>query len=123
MDILKSLKNSIIVSLQAAKNEPLYDESCITALAKTIVEMGGINALRLAGERDIKNIKKMYPDVVTIGITKPDIIPENYKEIVYITPIVKDCAVLIEAGADVIAFDATMRPAPKTEQREFKRFN
>lgn len=108
-EILKKLKNNIIVSLQATKGEPLYDENCIVALAETIITLGGANALRLAGVRDIKNIKKMFPNVTVIGITKPDKIPNNYKELVYITPSVEDCEKLIQAGADIVAFDGTKR--------------
>ncbi len=115
MNALEIIKNNVIISLQAAKGEPLYDENCIIALAKTLVELGGVKALRLAGERDIKNIKKLYPDVVVIGITKPDIIPQNYKEIVYITPNIFDCEKIINAGADIVAFDATMRERGRGE--------
>ncbi|MBR2068887.1 MAG: putative N-acetylmannosamine-6-phosphate 2-epimerase [Candidatus Gastranaerophilales bacterium] len=116
MNILNKLKNEIIVSLQASYNEPLYDENCIIAFAKTLVELGGVKALRLAGERDIKNIKKMYPDIIVIGITKPKIIPKNYKELVYITPNVADCKTIINAGADIVAFDGTMRKRPNGEE-------
>ena len=59
MTILEKLKNEIIVSIQAMPNEPLYDKSCINALAKSVIDLGGAKALRLAGARDIKNIKKM----------------------------------------------------------------
>ena len=38
--------------------------------------------------------------------------PKNWKEIVYITPTVKDVIDLIEAGADVIALDGTQRKRP-----------
>lgn len=115
MDILKSLKNEIIVSIQAMPDEPLYDEICINAMAKSVINLGGANALRLAGERDIKNIKKMFKDIIVIGITKPSKIPENYKELVYITPTVADCKKIIEAGADIIAFDGTLRERPNGE--------
>ena len=108
-NILNKLKNNLIVSLQAMPDEPLYDENCIIAFAKTIVALGGANALRLAGERDIKNIKKLFPEIAVIGITKPNKIPKNYKELVYITPSVKDCEKIINAGADIVAFDGTMR--------------
>jgi len=118
MDILNKLNNNIIVSIQAAYNEPLYDENCIIALAKTIVNLGGIKALRLAGERDIKNIKKLFPEIVVIGITKPKIIPENFEELVYITPHVEDCKKIIEAGADIVAFDGTMRQRGNNETLE-----
>ena len=116
MNILNNLKNQIIVSLQASSNEPLYDENCIMAMAKSLIELGGVRALRLAGERDIKNIKKLYPDIIIIGITKPDKIPENYKELVYITPTVSDCEKVINAGADIVAFDGTMRKRANDEK-------
>ncbi|MBE7707099.1 MAG: putative N-acetylmannosamine-6-phosphate 2-epimerase [Cyanobacteria bacterium SIG27] len=115
MNILENLKNELIVSIQAMPNEPLYDEICINAMAKSIVELGGAKALRLAGERDIKNIKKMFPNVIVIGITKPSQIPANYKELVYITPTIDDCKRVIEAGADIVAFDGTMRNRPNNE--------
>ena len=108
--ILNKIKNKIIVSSQAQKNEPLYNEIAMNALIETIVVLGKTDCLRLAGARDIKNTKEKFGDsVVVIGITKPDIIPVNYKELVYITPNIEDANSLIEAGADIIAFDATKR--------------
>jgi len=118
MDILQKIKNQIIVSIQAMPEEPLYDENCIIAMAKSIINLGGINAVRLAGQRDIKNIKKLFPNIVVIGITKPNKIPENYKELVYITPTINDCKKIIEAGADIIALDGTMRKRPNDEKLE-----
>ena len=59
MDIFKKIDKQIIVSLQAMPDEPLYDENCIMAFAKSLIELGDIQTLRLAGERDIKNIKKI----------------------------------------------------------------
>lgn len=108
--ILNKIKNKIIVSSQAQKNEPLYNEIAMNALIETIVVLGKTDCLRLAGVRDVKNTKEKFGDsVVVIGITKPDIIPVNYKELVYITPNIEDANSLIEAGADIIAFDATKR--------------
>lgn len=108
--ILNKIKNKIIVSSQAQKNEPLYNETAMNALIETIVVLGKTDCLRLAGARDVKNTKEKFGDsVVAIGITKPDIIPVNYKELVYITPNIEDANSLIEAGADIIAFDATKR--------------
>ena len=118
MDILNKIKKELIISIQAMPDEPLYDENCITALAKSVIDLAGVKALRLAGERDIKNIKKLFPNVIVIGITKPSKIPDNYKELVYITPTVEDCKKIIEAGADIIAFDGTMRPRPNNEKIE-----
>lgn len=115
MDILNRLKNNVIISLQAAYGEPLYEENCILAMAKSIVTLGGASALRLAGKRDIKNIKTMFPDIVVIGITKPKRIPDDYRELVYITPTLRDCKDVIEAGADIVALDGTKRTRPNDE--------
>ena len=114
--ILEKLKNQIIVSVQAMPNEPLYEESCIIAMMKSVVN-GGAKGLRLAGARDIKNAKKLF-DIPIIGLTKPDKLPDNWKEIVYITPTLKEVNELIEANADIIATDATQRPRPKESLKE-----
>lgn len=106
-EILKKIKNNVIISVQAQANEPLYDEKCMLAMMQSVIN-GGASALRVANVRDVKNAKENF-DVPIIGITKPNIIPQNYKELVYITPTVKDCVGLIDAGADIIAFDATAR--------------
>ena len=114
-NILSQLKNQIIVSIQAMPNEPLYEENSMLAMIKSVIELGGASAVRLAGYRDIQNTKKLFPNVLTIGITKPSKIPENYKELVYITPTIENCKEIIEAGADIVAFDGTKRKRPNNE--------
>lgn len=113
-EILNKLKNQIIVSVQSSFGEPLYDENVMIAMIKSVIA-GGATALRLAGARDIKNAREICPKIPIIGITKPKIIPENFEELVYITPSTGDCRVVIEAGADVVAFDGTMRKRPSEE--------
>ena len=109
-EILEKIKNKLIISSQAAKSEPLYDKKAMFALIDTVVMLGNIDSLRLAGDRDVKYAKKKYKDnIAVIGITKPDKIPDNYKELVYITPTVDDAKKIIKAGADIIAFDSTVR--------------
>lgn len=108
MNIIEKLKNQVIVSVQAMPNEPLYAEECLTAMMKSVIN-GGAKALRLAGARDVKNAKNLF-EVPVIGLTKPDKLPENWLEVVYITPTLKDVKNLIAAGADIIAVDATKRP-------------
>lgn len=113
-DILNRIKGTVIVSVQAMPNEPLYLEQCMIGMMKSVVN-GGAGALRLAGARDVKNAKKLF-NLPIIGLTKPNIIPKNYKELVYITPNIKDVIELVEAGADVIATDATKRKRPNNEK-------
>lgn len=110
MDAITRLKNKVVVSVQAMPNEPLYVENCMVAMMKSVVK-GGAGGLRVAGVRDVKNAKALT-DIPVIGITKPEVIPQNFKEIVYITPTLNDVISLIDAGADIIAFDGTQRPRP-----------
>lgn len=107
-NILDQIKNSVIVSCQAQADEPFYDAIAMGAMIKSVVN-GGAEGLRLAGMRDIKMARKLYPEMPIIGITKPAIIPQNYKELVYITPSLEDVELVAAAGADIVAFDATLR--------------
>lgn len=107
MDIINRLKNKVVVSCQAMPNEPFYNEICMIAMMKSVIK-GGAGALRVAGARDVRNAKGLF-DVPVIGLTKPAVIPPNWKEIVYITPSIKDTLELIKAGADIVAFDGTKR--------------
>ena len=108
MEVINKIKNKIIVSVQAMPDEPLYKEDCMVAMMQSVVA-GGAGGLRVAGVRDVKNAKTIF-DLPVIGLTKPDKLPKNWQEIVYITPNVEDVKILIEAGADIIAFDGTSRP-------------
>ena len=106
MTIINDFKGKIIVSSQAMPNEPLYEGNAMLAMMKSVIN-GGAEILRVAGARDVRNAKKL--GVKVIGITKPEKLPENWKSVVYITPDLKDVDELIEADADVIAFDGTLR--------------
>lgn len=108
--MINRLKNKVVVSVQAMPSEPLYLEKCMAAMMKSVVK-GGAGGLRVAGVRDVQNAKTLF-DVPIIGITKPDVIPANWQEIVYITPELKDVIALVEAGADIIALDGTQRQRP-----------
>lgn len=116
MNIINRLKGKVVVSCQAMPSEPLYLEKCMVAMMKSVIK-GGAGGLRVAGARDVRNAKRLF-EVPIIGLTKPDVIPKNWQEIVYITPTIKEVIELVEAGADIIAFDGTMRPRPQDEKLE-----
>ena len=105
--MIDKLKGKIIVSVQAMPDEPLYREECMIAMMASVIN-GGASGLRVAGARDVRNAKQF--NVPVIGLTKPNKLPENWKEVVYITPTLKEVNELIEADADIIAFDGTSRP-------------
>lgn len=99
-------KNQVVVSVQAMPDEPLYKEDCMKAMMQSVIN-GGAQTLRVAGVRDVKIAKSLGVNV--IGITKPEKLPDNWKEVVYITPTTVETQQLITAGADIIAFDGTSR--------------
>ncbi len=107
MDMINRLEHKVVVSVQAMPSEPLYLEKCMVAMMKSVIK-GGAGGLRVAGARDVANAKNLF-DVPVIGLTKPDVIPKNWQEIVYITPTLKEVISLVDAGADIVAFDGTMR--------------
>ena len=51
MEMIKRIKNKVIVSVQAMPSEPLYKEECMTAMMKSVVK-GGAGGLRVAGARE-----------------------------------------------------------------------
>ncbi len=118
--MINRLKNKVIVSCQAMPSEPLYKEECMIAMMQSVVK-GGAGGLRVAGIRDVANAKKLF-DIPVIGITKPEVIPKNYKEIVYITPTISDALALVRAGADIIAFDGTQRPRKDSTLEEIIKY-
>lgn len=116
MEKIKNLKNQVIVSVQASHAEPLYEETAMKALMQSVL-IGNPGGLRVAGYRDVK-MAKALTDIPIIGITKPDIIPTNFEDLIYITPTIKDVQLLIKANADIIAFDATLRNRDKENSLE-----
>lgn len=114
---LEALRNGVIVSVQASGDEPLNKPEILEAMALSAIN-GGARALRMANtesQDNIKPFKKHHPDILVIGLTKPEKIPGNAHELVYITPTFDDVKSLVASGADAVAFDATNRPRPGGE--------
>jgi N-acylglucosamine-6-phosphate 2-epimerase len=110
--LLPSLKNQLIVSVQAEHGEPLNTPEMLTAMAQACIN-GGAVGVRLAQPQNIAHFKKVCPHVPVIGITKPEPLPSNYKEIVYITPTWEAVQSVIQAGAEIVALDATLADASR----------
>lgn len=108
--ILEKLRGGVVVSVQAAHGEPLDKPEYLCALAESALN-GGACGVRMAQVDNISYFRQAHPEVPVIGITKPEIIPANAYELVYITPTLSDVQAL--AGCcDIVALDATMRPRP-----------
>ena len=103
---LSSVKGKLIVSCQALENEPLYGSDVMAKMAVAAVQ-GGAVAIRANTPQDIAAIKKQV-NVPVIGLYKKDYSDSE----IYITPTIHEVREIAEAGADMIAFDATLRLRP-----------
>lgn len=101
MTILEKIKNGLIVSCQAMEDEPLYSSYIMAKMAKA-AESGGAVAIRANGYYDIKAIKAEV-NLPVIGLIKKKY--PGYKP--YITPTIDEVDKVIQAGADIVAIDAT----------------
>lgn len=98
-----SFRNGIIVSCQATAGTAIDTPEFLAAQALT-VESAGANSIRAQGINNVRAISKVV-SVPIIGLIKT--FSEDSK--VYITPLVEDVLALVEAGADIVAVDATQR--------------
>lgn len=111
--VLEKLKNGVIVSVQASQAEPLDRPEYLCAIAESALN-GGACGMRMAQPRNIRYFRERHPEVPVIGITKPEKIPNNAAELVYITPTFSDIASIADC-CDIVAMDATLRPRPDGE--------
>lgn len=102
-EIVAKIKGGLIVSCQALPTEPLYSSYIMGRMAYAAME-GGAVGIRANTPQDIVEIKKTV-DLPVIGLYK--VVTEGSD--VYITPTMAEVDVLMEAGSDIIALDATDR--------------
>ncbi|MGQ4507196.1 N-acetylmannosamine-6-phosphate 2-epimerase [Dermabacteraceae bacterium P13115] len=102
--LVAPLKDTLIVSCQAYPGEPMRDPRTMAQVAAA-VEIGGASAVRAQGLEDIRQVKAAVK-VPVIGIWK------DGKEGVFITPTFEHCKAVLEAGADILALDGTLRERP-----------
>lgn len=106
------LKNGLIVSCQAPKESPLCKPEIIAAFA-LCAEQNGAVAVRIDSPPHILAVKKLVK-IPVLGIFK---IVEDSSD-VYITPTIDSARKIADAGADIIAVDATFRNRPGNERLE-----
>lgn len=109
--VINALCGGLVVSCQPVEDSPMDRDDIVLAYAKTAI-LSGANGLRIEGVNRLAFVRP-HVEVPIIGIVKRDF--EQYP--VRITAIEDDVLGLINAGADIIAIDATMRkrPVPFTE--------
>ena len=107
---MKIPKSSLIVSCQSPVDSPLHDPQIIAAMAKAAINQGA-KGVRIDTPDHVAEVRKQLPKIPIIGLWK-----RNYAGYdVYITPCFADAAKIGEAGADIIAIDATLRERPQGE--------
>lgn len=111
--ILESIKDGLIVSCQARKGWPMQGSNIMAAFAKA-AKQGGAVGIRANGKEDVRAISQVV-DLPIIGINK--VWDENMR--VFITPTLSMAVEVIEAGANIVALDGTMRERPNGETLEF----
>ncbi len=106
------LQGGLIVSCQAPIDSPMHEPSVIAAMAQASVNQGAAG-VRIDTPAHVKAVRPLVAAPI-IGLWK-QVIP-GYE--VYITPQFYHAAAIAEAGADIIAIDATPRPRPGGETLE-----
>lgn len=107
--MLNKVKDGLIVSCQALKDEPLHSPFIMGRMARAVME-GGAVGIRAQGVEDILEIKKTT-NLPIIGIIKRDYDDSE----IYITPTKKEVDELIDTKCEMIALDATNRKRPNGE--------
>jgi glucokinase-like ROK family protein len=100
--VLLSLYRKLIVSCQAAPNDPMEDTETLRRVARSAV-MGGASGLRLNSPEDVRAVRSdTYLPIIAIQ--------KSYEGgQLRITPDFASARALAEAGADIIALDCTDR--------------
>jgi len=106
-EIIIHLRGGLIVSCQAEAFEPLYGARRMAAMARAAAE-GGAVGIRANSPADIQAIRRAV-NLPIIGIFKVDLPGWEVR----ITPRLEDANLVAQAGAHIIALDATQRPHPE----------
>lgn len=106
-ELHRLIDGRLIASCQARARHPLRDTATIRQMAQAAAA-GGAAAIRCGGVGGTQDVAAVVAavDLPVIGLTKHD------TAAVYITPTVEAALAVLDAGADVVATDATTRDRP-----------
>jgi N-acylglucosamine-6-phosphate 2-epimerase len=103
---IDAISQGFVASCQPVDFGPMDKPEIVAAMAQASIA-GGATAIRIEGLENLKATRSLV-DVPIIGIIKRDLADSAIR----ITPFIEDVIALKEAGADIIAIDATDRPRP-----------
>lgn len=106
--VVERLMGKTIISVQAYEDTPLYGPQNMRIMAQSVL-MGGAEGLRACWPQDIRAIRAITSKPI-VGIYKD--LPEGQDPLdaIYITPTLERAKEVIDAGADVLGLDCTLRP-------------
>ena len=102
----EDLKNALIVSCQPVPGGPMDNAEMVVGFALAALA-SGVAALRIESLPYLRAVRAAT-DAPIVGIIKRDLDDSPVR----ITPFIEDAEVLADAGADIVAFDATDRVRP-----------
>ncbi|MGB3614008.1 MAG: hypothetical protein WBA10_09460, partial [Elainellaceae cyanobacterium] len=100
---IEAIGRALVVSCQAPASSPLHDPNIIAAIAQAAVQQGAAG-VRIDSPEHIRAVGQRVT-VPIIGLWKQTLPGSE----VYITPQYRHAVAVAEAGADIIAIDATQR--------------
>lgn len=106
-NVIESLRHGLIVSCQAPVDSPLHQPMVIAAIAQAAINQGAV-AVRIDTPAHISAVRQQVKAPI-IGLWKQQL--PGYE--VYITPQFNHAMAIANAGADIIAIDATLRNRPE----------
>jgi N-acylglucosamine-6-phosphate 2-epimerase len=99
------IRGGLIVSCQALPDEPMYSgQGGIMSRFAIAAERAGAKGIRANSVRDVREIRAQV-GLPVIGIIKRQI--ASFEP--FITPTIDEVRALVGVGADIVAFDCTMR--------------
>ena len=106
--LIESLLHRLIVSCQPVPGGPLDGAGFVVGFALAAIA-GGAAGLRIEGLANVAAVRAATARPI-VGLVKRTAPGSD----IFITPETRDVAELVAAGADIVAFDATLRPRPAT---------
>lgn len=110
MDVLQRIRGGLVASCQPVDDGPMDRPDIVAAMAQAAVA-GGAAALRIEGVDNLRAVRPVV-NVPIIGIVKSDLTDTPVR----ITVRIEEALALADAGADIIAYDATNRPRPDSRE-------
>lgn len=112
INLVQNLQHGLIVSCQAPSDSPMHNPVVIAAIAQTAIKQGAVG-VRLDTPTHVQAVRDQTTTPI-IGLWKQQVPGFD----VYITPQFYHAQAIAQAGADIIAIDATCRDRPDGETLE-----